>query len=813
MIIEWVRASRTAVSTSARVVLLLATAAVATPAAAQSPAAGRPARDAPTRALLDRYCVTCHNQRAKIPAARPLALDTADLAAVASHADLWENVVRKLRAGTMPPAGAARPPADDVDATAAWLERELDHAAEARPDPGRVPAYRRMTRTEYRHAVRDLLALDDLPKELDIELLLPADNTVGFDTIADALFVTPTLLEGYLTAARKLAAIAVGDTSMPLVVDTYRTPLEQPQDEQLAELPVGTRGGISIRRLFPLTGEYRLRVELAGPLRDRHQLEVAVDGERVQLLPVGGPTGQPRASASGGEVDGLQITVPIQAGQRTVGVSFVKRTSAYAETLTVPFRRSRGLDPAVSAVTISGPFGTRHAGDTPSRRSVLACGATPSASIQSVRAPSAPSPAPRGAACARDIVRALAKRAFRRATTAEDVNTLMPFFEAGRREGTFDTGIQRVIERVLLSPEFLFRVERGPTTPRSGAPAAPVTDVELGSRLSFFLWSSIPDDELLDIAIAGRLRAPGVLDAQVRRMLADRRSDALVTNFAAQWLYLRDLPTRRPNDRLFPDFDDGLRQAMTRETELFLDSILRENRSVVDLISSTDTFLNERLARHYGIPGIYGSDFRRVTMPEGSARGGLLGQGSILTLTSYATRTSPVVRGKWILENILGSPPPPPPPNVPALKTDDDPKQARSMRERMAQHRANPVCASCHARMDPLGFALENFDAIGRWRTHGDGGSAIDASGTLPDGTAFRDPGSLRRALAQRPERFVTAFLEKLLNYAIGRNVIAADSAAVRAIVREAARDSYRFETLVLGIVTSTPFQLRRFES
>ncbi|MBM3769979.1 MAG: DUF1592 domain-containing protein [Acidimicrobiia bacterium] len=766
----------------------------------------------PPRALFDRYCVTCHNQRAKIPAARPLALDTADLATVASDPDLWENVVRKLRAGTMPPAGAARPPGDEADAAATWLERELDRSADARPDPGHVPAFRRLTRTEYRHAVRDLLALDDLPKELDIELLLPADNTVGFDTIADALFVTPTLLEGYLTAARKLAAIAVGDASMPLIVDTYRTALEQPQDEQFADLPVGTRGGMRIRRWFPLTGEYRLRVELAGPLRERHELEVAVDGERVQLVPVGGPAGQPRASASGGEGDGLEITVPVQAGQRTVGVSFVKRTSAYAETLTVPFRRGRGLDPAVSAVTISGPFGTRSAGDTSSRRRVLRCGATASASSRSAGATSASSRTVGSADCARQIVRLLAKRAFRRAATIEDVHTLMPFFEAGRRGGTFDAGIQRVIERVLVSPEFLFRVEGG-SKRRDGAAAAPVSDVELASRLSFFLWSSIPDDELLDVAIEGRLRAPGVFEAQVRRMLADRRSDALVTNFAAQWLYLWDLPARRPNDRLFPDFDDGLRQAMVRETELFLGSVLRENRSVVDLVSSRDTFLNERLARHYGIPGIYGSDFRRITLPDGSVRGGLLGQGSILTLTSYATRTSPVVRGKWILENILGSPPPPPPPNVPALKTDDNPKQTRSMRERMTQHRANPVCASCHARMDPLGFALENFDAIGRWRAQGDGGTAIDASGTLPDGTAFKDPLSLRAALVQRPERFVTTFTEKLLNYAIGRNLIAADSAAVRAIVREAFRDGYRFEKLVLGIVASRPFQLRRSES
>ncbi|MGE3511266.1 MAG: DUF1592 domain-containing protein [Vicinamibacterales bacterium] len=778
-------------------VSLLATCLLAAAPVAADRAFAQPTA-APVEAMFSRYCIGCHNQRTKTPANRPLMLDLIDKRTAGQQPDLWENIVRKLRSGTMPPAGAPRPPADVVDAAATWIEAELDRAAVAHPDPGRVPAFHRLTRTEYRRAVRDLLALDDLPRELDIELLLPADNTVGFDTVADTLFVTPTLLDGYLTAARKLAAIALGDARVPLIVDTYRTGLELPQDDQLSDMPIGTRGGMLVRRYFPLDGEYQLRIELGGSLRERHQLEVAVDGQRVRLFDVGGPDG---GRTSGGGGDGLQLRVPVRAGPRTIVVSFLKRTSAYAETLTMPFRRGRGLDPAVSALTISGPFSASGSGDTPSRRRILVC--QPGAE------------APRGdqadERCARRIAETLARRAYRRAVDEQDIDTLVPFFEAGRREGTFDTGVQRMVERVLVSPEFLFRIEDRPRQARPGA-AYPISDVELASRLSFFLWSSIPDDTLLDLAIGGRLRQAGVLQAQVRRMLADPRSEALVTNFAAQWLYLRDLASRRPNDRLFPDFDEGLRQAMVRETELFFGSVVRENRPVVDLVSANDTFLNERLARHYGIPGVYGSDFRRVTLPDGSARGGLLGQGSILTLTSYATRTSPVVRGKWILENILGAPPPPPPPNVPALKTENDPAKVRSMRERMVQHRANPVCASCHSRMDPLGFALENFDAVGRWRTAGESGASIDASGSLPDGTAFDGASGLRAALVRRPDRFATALAEKLLTYAIGRNLTAHDGAAVRRIVRQAAGDDYRFGSLVLGVITSTPFQMRRLE-
>jgi Protein of unknown function (DUF1592)/Protein of unknown function (DUF1588)/Protein of unknown function (DUF1585)/Protein of unknown function (DUF1595) len=500
----------------------------------------------------------------------------------------------------------------------------------------------------------------------------------------------------------------------------------------------------------------------------------------------------------------------VRAGPRGIAVTFVKHTSAYFESLTIPFLRGRGPQPAVSAVTISGPYGASGASDTPSRQRLLVCRPKAPAAAQSRR--SSPETRASEDGCARQITATLARRAFRRAATDDDVQALLPFYRQGRHEGTFESGIQRVIERVLVSPEFLFRIEDHPRTgPAEGSYR--ISDVELASRLSFFLWSSIPDDELLDVAFSGRLRQPAVLEKQVRRMLGDRRASALVTNFAAQWLYLRDLPARRPNDRFFPDFDDGLRHALSQETELFFDSIVREDRPVLDLLSANYSFINERLARHYGIPDVYGSDFRRVSFPEGSPRGGLLGQGSILTLTSYSTRTSPVVRGKWILENILGTPPPPPPPNVPPLKDGAEAGKVLSMRERMVRHRGNPVCASCHARMDPLGFALENFDAIGRWRADSEGGEPIDATGTLPDGTAFQGLFGLRRALVARPDQFVTTFTEKLLTYAVGRDLGYYDAPAVRAIVHGSAADQHRFAAVVLGIVKSRPFQMRRSES
>jgi len=753
------------------------------------------------RAVIDRYCVTCHNQRSKIPAANPLLLDTIDLGNVGAGAELWEKVVRKLRTGAMPPAGAPRPEPAVSDRLASWLESRLDQAAAASPNPGRSPAVRRLTRTEYRHAVRDLLALEDLPKELDIDLLLPADNTVGFDTVAELLFVTPTLMEGYVTAARKISRVAIGDRTLPEIVDTYRLPLELPQDDQFAELPLGTRGGALIRRHFPVDGEYLIKVELAGAAREPHDLEVSIDGERVGLFPIG--VEQRRQSEYEDDRDAApQLRIPVRAGPRTVAVTFVKKTSAANEALVRPYRRSRGGLPSVAAVTISGPStalgpgpqGASGAADTPTRRRLFVCRPT-SASAEET--------------CARRILLTLTRRAYRRAVTNADVDEPLRFYREGRAEGGFDTGIERALERVLVSPEFLLRAEY-PRADASRGAAYAVTDVELASRLSFFLWSSIPDDELLTVAVEGRLRSPGVLQQQVQRMLKDERADALVNNFAAQWLYLRDLQARRPNDRLFPDFDDGLRQALLRETELFFGSILREDRSAVDLLRADYTFLNERLAQHYGIPNVYGSHFRRVTLGPDHVRAGLLGQGSVLTLTSYATRTSPVVRGKWILENILGAPPPPPPPNVPALKETTDGGKVPTMRDRMAQHRTNAVCASCHARMDPLGFALENFDAVGRWRTRDESGSSIDASGALPEGTKFDGIKGLRQVLLAQPELFVTTLTEKLLTYAVGRQLGYADAPAVRGIVRAAAGSDYHFSSVIAGIVSSTPFQMRQ---
>ena len=515
------------------------------------------------QAFLERYCITCHNQKAKTPASDPLFLDALNLTAIGKGAETWEAVVRKLRTGAMPPASAPQPSPDQADALASWLEGELDRAAAAQPNPGRVPAFHRLTRTEYRNAVRDLLALDNLPKELDIELLLPADNAVGFDTVAETLFVTPTQMEGYLTAARKLSAVAMGDPAIPMIIDIYRPGLELPQDDHVAELPFGTRGGLAIPRYFPVDAEYVIKVEVSGAGREPHQLEVSIDGERVKVFTTGPPMAARSRSADDADEDrGLQVRIPVRAGPRTVGVTFVKRTSAYVESLTTPFRRGRGPQPAVSAVTISGPYGASGARETPSRRRVLIC---------------QPENGEAEEPCARRIISTLTRRAFRRASTPDDVAVLLPFYREERKSKSFDAGIQRVIERVLVSPEFLFRIEDSPRGAAAGA-AHRISDVELASRLSFFIWSSIPDDQLLDAAIAGHLKQPQVLERQVRRMLDDARAEALVNNFAAQWLYLRDLAARRPNDRFFPDFDEGLRQALSRETELFISAIVREDR-------------------------------------------------------------------------------------------------------------------------------------------------------------------------------------------------------------------------------------------
>jgi mono/diheme cytochrome c family protein len=761
-----------------------------TPAARpQTPATRSPA------AVLNQYCVTCHNTRLKTAG---LVLDPSELPRAGSNPELWEKVDRKLRSYAMPPAGMPRPDDATYQAVASYLETELDRASAAKPNPGKLPPVHRVSRTEYENSVRDLLALDSLPKEMDYSVLLPPDNTSsGFDNIADLLFVSPAVMERYLDAATKISRLAVGDPSQPLMVNIYRVSNEQFQDARVEDLPLGTRGGIAIHSDFPLDGDYNVRVELAGAARDQHQLEISVDGERVKLVAVGG-NGAGGRGGRGGRGGGEaakppEFRIPMKAGARLIGVTFVQRSEARDEATLRPRMRSTGPLPAIGRVTISGPYDAKGPGDTPSRRRVFVCTPTTAAEEQP---------------CAKQILSTLARRAYRRPVVAADLDRLMPFYTAGRAQGSFDLGIQKSLERLLVSPNFLFRVERDPAGATPGTPYR-ITNLELASRLSFFLWSSLPDDELLDAAIAGKLNDPTVLEQQVRRMLADPRSESLVTNFAAQWLYLRDLGAKQPDEVLFPDFDETLRAGFERETTLFLASVLRENRSVLDLLTANYTFLNERLARHYGIPNVKGSHFRRVTFPEGSTRGGLLGQGSILTITSYATRTSPVLRGKWVLENLLAAPPPPPPPDVPALKTEAaEPGKTLSMREAMTQHRANPVCAGCHARMDPIGFAMENFDAIGKHRDQ-DGENPIDASGVLPDGTKFDGMAGLKQALLRHPEQFVNTVAEKLLMYAVGRNLQYYDEPAVRAVVHAAAQQNYSLASLVLGVVKSTPFQMR----
>ncbi len=761
-------------------------------------------------AVLDEYCVTCHNARvvdgegaapsplvAQLRSAG-LALDRLDASDLAGDAEAWEAVVRKLRGGAMPPIGRPRPDEATIAGVASWLETSLDRAAAAAPDPGRRPALHRLSRTEYANAVRDLLGLDDLPKELDIAVMLPADNaTSGFDNLAELLFVSPTLMERYLAAARKISRLAIGDPTMLPIVDTWQLDRDLIQDRHIEGLPLGTRGGTRVRSHLPLDGEYLLTVQFTRAAREPHDVEVSVDGERVELFTVG--ENPPERLASGvfafdADPD-VQVRVPLRAGPREVAVAFLPKSGAVSEGLVRSYR-SRSQQPSIASLIISGPYGADGAGDTPSRRRILTC------------RPRTGAAGADQAACARSILSSLARRAYRRPVTGGDLDRLLPFFEQGRGEGGFERGIQRALERLLVSPEFLFRVERDPGGVAAGD-VYPVSDLELASRLSFFLWSSIPDEELLDTAVRGELRDPGVLERQVRRMLADDRSAALVDNFAEQWLFLRDVDAKEPDAGFFPGFDENLRRAFRRETELFVDSVLRGDGSVLDLLTASHTFVNERLARHYGIPHVYGSHFRRVEL-DSPERRGLLGQGSILTLTSYATRTSPVLRGKWILENLLSSPPPPPPPDVPSLDETTESGEARSMREAMEQHRANPACASCHSQMDPLGFALENFDAIGRWRTVSESDTPIDASGVLPDGRRFEGPAGLRTALLHAPDQFVHTVTEKLLTYALGRGIEHFDAPTIRAIVRDAERDGYSFASIVLGIVNSTPFQMRK---
>jgi len=751
-------------------------------------------------AAVRQYCVGCHSAKLKTGG---VVLDPATLGQPAADAETWERAIKQLRARSMPPVPMPRPDAATYEKVASYLETELDRAAAAKPNPGDLPNLHRLTRTEYSNAIRDLLAVDDLPKEMDFTLLLPADNaSSGFDNIADLLYVSPATMERYLDAATKISRLAVGDPQMPLMVNIYRLPSEGPQDAQAEDLPPGTRGGTAIRSYFPLDGEYDINVDLAGGARDTHQLEVSIDGERKELVTLGGGGGRGGRGGGGGRggrggPSPTDFRIAVKAGPRTIGVTFLQKTEALDESTLTPRRRSRGSQPAVAAVTIRGPYKVTGSGETPSRERIFTCH---------------PANAAAEAPCAKQILSTLARRAYRRPVTDGDVATLLAFYEKGRAERNFDLGIQRALERLLVSPQFLYRIERDPAGAAPGSVHA-VSDLELASRLSFFLWSSIPDDELLNVAASGKLKQPDVLEQQVKRMLADPRSESMVTNFAAQWLYLRDIDVKAPDLFLFKDFDEGLRAAFEKETDLFLDSILRENRSVMELLTAKYTFVNGRLAKHYGIPNIRGSEFQRVTYPPDSPRGGLLGQGGILLLTSYSTRTSPVLRGKYVLENLLASAPPPPPPNVPSLKTETGkPEEVLSLRDAMVRHRADPACANCHARMDPIGFALENFDAVGKWRDQ-DAGKPIEVKSTLADGTLVDGVAGVRQLLLKDPQRFVGAVSQKLLMYGLGRNVQYFDAPAVRKIVKDAAANDYKFSSLVLGVAKSAPFQMRTVKS
>ena len=760
-------------------------------AIAASTVSAADSQPAAPRALLDQYCLGCHNQKLKTAG---VAFDAVDLSNVGSHADVLERALRKLRAGEMPPVNMPHPDAPAVATFTNWLEDRLDKAAAANPNPGR-PAVHRLNRAEYSSTIRDLLALD-----INAGSALPIDDTgYGFDNIGDVLSLSPILLEKYMSVARMVSRLAVGDTDVKPAREEFTVPRTfrgARNDRVSDDLPFDSRGGLSFHYYFPLDGEYSIKVKIPN---------VNPDGTNAALRDV-------------------ELRQPIKAGLRTVGVTF-QRVSAKTEQEAPPGGRraflapppmmvdappaeldvrldgarlkhfqvpENGVVPAqVSSVIISGPYNPTGPGDTPSRARIFVC--------------RPPAGGKDDDACAHRILGTLARRAFRRPVTEADLKPLLAFYQRGRKDGGFERGIEMALRAMLVSPDFLFRVENN--SGKAPGSIYQIGDFELASRLSFFLWSSIPDDQLLDLAEKGKLKDPSVLEQQVRRMLDDPRSESLVTNFAGQWLYVRGLAQVKPDPDAFPDFDESLRQGFERETELFFQTVLREDRSVLELLDANYTYLNQRLAEHYGIPKVYGSQFRRVNLTDPN-RGGLLGQGSILTVTSYPNRTSVVQRGKWILENLLGSPPPPPPP-VPDLKDHKDGK-ALTMREQMEMHRSNAICASCHARMDPIGFALENYDGVGKWRAK-DSGSVIDASGKLPDGTKFEAPAGLKKLLLTKyHDDFVTTATEKLLTYALGRGLEYYDMPAVRSITREAARDNYRMSALIAAVVRSTPFQMRK---
>ena len=792
------------------------------PTAAQAPAPATQTASVTPRAVLDRYCIACHNDRLRTGG---LSLDAAvvDAADPSRHADVWERVIQKLRTGAMPPPGRPRPDEATYDAVAGRLEADIDRAAAANPDPGRTSTVHRLNRTEYRNAIRDLLALD-----LDVTPLLPGDETsdTGFDNNADVLSISTAQLERYLSAARTITRLATGLPPTGPGFETFDVPLLLLQDERQSEqMPLGSRGGVAVRYHFPVDGDYLVKIELRSNWQDyilgmgsAHLLDVRIDGELVERLTVGGEApgrpapvtftiaerGDPEWEAYLQSADErLEVRVPVEAGPRTVSVSFVRNVWE-PEGILKPRQAGEVLSndeayngyAAVNAIAIGGPYAVTGPGDTPSRRAVFTC------------RPATAAPEDERA-CAAEIVSRLARRAYRRPVTPEDVDTLLAFFDNGREDGgSFDAGVQLALERMLVDPDFLLRIERDPAGAAPGAPYR-LSDVDVASRLSFFLWGSIPDGPLLDAAEQGTLTDPAVLEAQVRRMLADPRARSLVDDFAMQWLHLRNLEDVTGDPVPFPDFDDNLVEAFRQETTLFIASALREDRSVLDVLDADYTFVNERLARHYGIPGIYGSRFRRVMLPDREQRGGLLGHGGLLALTSYPTRTSPVLRGKWLLDTILGAPPPSPPADVPALPERGEGGRTTSVRERLERHRQAPACATCHASIDPPGFALEQFDGLGAWRTTDEFGNPIDATATMPNGRTVAGMAGLRALLLERPERFAGTVTEKLLSYALGRGLEHVDKPTVRAVVRDAAADDYRWSALIAGIVKSPAFLMR----
>jgi len=752
------------------------------------------------RPVIDRYCVGCHNDRLKTGG---LTLQTSDMNDLPRDADLWERVIRKLSNAQMPPLGAPKPDPATTKSLVTALTATLDRAAAAHPNPGR-PMIHRLNRAEYANAVRDVLNLN-----IDVTSLLPPDElSSGFDNIADALGVSPLLIERYLVAADRVSGVAVGDREIVAGSETFVTRGDSHQLDHVEGLPLGTRGGLLIKYTFPLDATYSLSAKLyqtnnafTRGLSAAHELEFSIDGVRVFINTVGGPEDFANLMANPSFSDTLDkrlnVRVPVKAGEHTIGITFVQKTAARNESVFKPLQApvdtvdSDGV-PRIDIVTVAGPFDVTGPGDTASRQRIFTCRPTNQSDERR---------------CATTIAGTLARRAFRGPVSPEDVARLMTYYDQGRaKSGGFDSGVQMVVRRILSDPAFLFRIERDPANVAVGTPYK-VGDLDLASRLSFFLWSSVPDDTLLQLATAKKLHEPAVFAAQVTRMLADSRADALVSNFAGQWLQLRNLQRVTPDLMIFPEFDDGLRQGFRQETELFFGSLLRENRSVLDLLTADYTFVNERLARLYGMSGVSGSYFRRVTVTD-EARRGLLGQGSMLLVTSHPNRTSPVKRGKWILENLMGAPPPPPPPNVPPLVETKDADRPMTMKERMEEHRRNPVCANCHKLMDPIGLALENFDAIGASRVR-DQGVKIDATTQLADGTSVNGVVELRQALLARPEILVRTFTENLLTYALGRALAPEDRPTVRAIMRETAARHYRMEDIVQSIVMSIPFQMR----